>query len=121
MSTEVQYQQFDHDLPTSPFFGNLDQNIKNAIMSLFVSHSSKFSFGSTVELSNDNRETDPNLTGRQEVFISWPSLNASYQYNQQNSFSLFYGKRRGGNACAGGVCYQVLPFEGLEIRLNSRF
>lgn len=121
MSTELQYQQYEHDLPTSPFFGNLDQNVKNVLFSLFVSHSSEFSVGASVELSNDREETDPNLTGKPEEFISWPSLNASYQYNQQNTFSLFYGKRRGGNACTGGVCYQVLPFEGLELRLNSRF
>jgi Family of unknown function (DUF6029) len=121
MSSEIQYQQYNHDLPTSPLFGNLDQNIKNIFASLVFNYSPTFSVGSAVELSNDNSETDPNLTGRQEVFISWPSLNLSYQYNQQNIISFFYGKRRGGNACTGGVCYQVLPFEGLELRLNSSF
>ena len=121
LSSEFQVQQFTFDLPTSPIFGDLDQNIKNAVISIFASQSSKFSIGSVVELSNDNRETDPDLKRKKEIFISWPSFNMSYQYNQHNTFSVFYGKRRGGNACSGGVCYQVLPFDGLELRLNSRF
>jgi hypothetical protein len=121
LSSELQVQQYTYNLPTSPIFGNLDQDIKNAVISIFASRSSKFSLGSVIEISNDNRETDPQLKRNKEVFISWPSFNMSYQYNQHNTFSVFYGKRRGGNACTGGVCYQVLPFEGLELRLNSRF
>jgi len=121
LSGEIQYQQYDHNLPLSPIFGNLDQNIKNIFFSFVLDYSPTFSIGTAVELSNDNRETDPNLTGRPEVFISWPSLNMSYQYNQQNTISLFCGKRRGGNACTGGICYQVLPFDGLELRMNSSF
>jgi len=34
---------------------------------------------------------------------------------------LFLGKRRGGLACTAGTCYQVQPFEGVELRLVSRF
>ncbi len=33
---------------------------------------------------------------------------------------LFAGKRRGGRACTAGTCYEVQPFEGVELRLVSR-
>jgi len=49
----------------------------------------------------------------------WAGGNISYQYNQKHNIILFYGKRRGGSACTGGVCFEVPPFEGLEIKINS--
>ena len=51
----------------------------------------------------------------------WLGMNFSYQYSAAHLISLFYGKRRGGNACTSGICYEILPFEGLEVRLNSIF
>jgi hypothetical protein len=34
---------------------------------------------------------------------------------------MFAGKRRGGTACTSGTCYYVPDFEGLELRVLSRF
>jgi hypothetical protein len=38
-----------------------------------------------------------------------------------NTISMFAGKRRGGPACTSGICYEVLDFEGIEIRLKTIF
>jgi hypothetical protein len=35
--------------------------------------------------------------------------------------TLFMGKRRGGLACTAGTCYEVQPFEGVELRVVTRF
>lgn len=35
--------------------------------------------------------------------------------------TLFFGERRGGQACTAGTCYEVQPLEGVELRLLSRF
>jgi len=115
---EVQYQQFGREYP---FLPEINHDGQNVLLDLSVSHAPDLAFGPSVELSNDPLETDRLLKGDQDVFISWPAVNASYQYDHNNTISLFYGKRRGGNACTGGICYLVLPFEGLELRLNSRF
>jgi hypothetical protein len=34
--------------------------------------------------------------------------------------TVFAGTRRGGRACTAGTCYEVEPFEGVELRLTSR-
>ncbi|HZM28200.1 MAG TPA: hypothetical protein VFB89_12700, partial [Gemmatimonadales bacterium] len=50
--------------------------------------------------------------------VGW---NASARIAERHEATLFLGKRRGGLACTAGTCYQVLPFEGAELRLVSRF
>jgi hypothetical protein len=35
--------------------------------------------------------------------------------------TLFAGQRREGIACTAGTCYVVEPFEGVELRITSRF
>jgi hypothetical protein len=39
----------------------------------------------------------------------------------RHQLRLFAGERRGGPACTAGTCYIVAPFEGVELRLTSRF
>lgn len=51
----------------------------------------------------------------------WLGANVKYQINNSHSIQLFAGERRGGPACNAGVCYEVLDFEGIELRLTSRF
>ncbi|KAA3609927.1 MAG: hypothetical protein D8M58_08205 [Calditrichaeota bacterium] len=120
VSNELQYQQFDVDLPYNNLFGDLDHSVKTFVVNSFISQSRHFSIGASLEISNDPQETD-RLIGGKKVFVSWPSLNASYQYDQDNDITLFYGKRRGGNTCTGGICFEVVSFEGLELSLRSRF
>ncbi len=99
---DIEYQDFIRDL-------SVPHKIINQLASLSISYAPDFSVGFTIE-----RTTDP---GEQRQ--DWIGFNAGYQYSQEHFVSLFYGKRRGGNACTAGVCYQVLPFEGFEFRLTS--
>ena len=71
-----------------------------------------------------DRTTDP-LDPSQEAGRTAPlhlvGWNASARVAEGHDAVLFVGKRRGGLACTAGTCYQVLPFEGAELRLVSRF
>ncbi|MFY0625283.1 MAG: hypothetical protein JXR07_03230 [Reichenbachiella sp.] len=51
----------------------------------------------------------------------YPSFVGTFRPNSKNIITLFAGKRRGGPACNSGVCYNVLDFEGIELRLTTRF
>ena len=80
-------------------------------------YAAQFSFSYAPDLSAGiiyEYTTDPG-----EIFKDWLGYNLSYQYSQHHLISLFYGKRRGGNFCIGGICYEVLSFEGFEFRLTS--
>lgn len=120
-NAEVQYQQFDKDFPEVAGNPSQDYQAKNFLFALSASYGPKFSVGGVVELSNDRESTNRLINKKEDIFISWPALNLSYQYDQNNSVSLFYGKRREGNACTGGICYQVLSFNGIELKINTRF
>ena len=39
----------------------------------------------------------------------------------QNEATLTFGRQRGGRACTAGTCYEVQPFDGVELRIVSRF
>jgi hypothetical protein len=39
----------------------------------------------------------------------------------QNEATFTFGRQRGGRACTAGTCYEVQPFEGVELRVVSRF
>lgn len=82
--------------------------------SLFIG--SKINPSVLVELSND-----PFLLATNEKTVFYPSAGLAYKPNNKNNISLFYGKRRGGPSCNSGVCYNVLDFQGFEIRLLSQF
>lgn len=70
--------------------------------------------------------TDPNITDRKNTnkvedkrhFLAGQIL---YRLNEKNSLTLFAGQRRGGPACSSGICYEVLDFEGVELRITTRF
>jgi hypothetical protein len=83
--------------------------IINRAVLFSLSYAPDLSFGITWENTSDPAEP------RQD----WIGCNFSYQYGQHHLINLFYGKRRGGNACTAGICYQILPFEGFEFRLTS--
>ena len=94
----------------------------NGVVILGVSNSSKLSVSMVLEMSNDPYLTDRPDTGELEAGMRyWPGLEASYRINPTNTLSLFAGKRRGGPACTSGICYEVLDFEGVEIRLKTKF
>ncbi len=103
------------------FNPSANHKVENFYFNFSVSQTPIFSVSASLEMSDDRVETNRNVNGKNDIFVSWPSFDISYLFNQNNTFSLFYGKRRGGTACTGGICYQVQKFNGLELRLNSRF
>ena len=95
-------------------FTRYDEPVQNHVISAGYLFKSKFAFILTTELSNDPFLTD-------EKFIVWPGTDIRYQINNKNTVQLCAGRRRGGPACNAGICYEVLDFYGIELRLKSRF
>ena len=87
----------------------------NSVISVEVGNGSKYSVGSILELSNDPFQLTDNDTR------NWLGFYGRYKYSTNSNFLVFAGQRRGGPACSAGICYEVLDFEGLEIRWNTRF
>jgi len=116
--SEVQWQRFKRD-----FIFNPSQNhfVENRYLNISVNKGPRYSVGIILENSDDPVETNQLGKKKSFTFKTWPAFLATYQYNQQNIFNLFAGKRRGGNACTGGICYRVLDFEGVELSLITRF
>ena len=104
LKTEFEFQTFTR--------GN--DPVHNLAAYLGYTHTSKFSAGIICEFSNDPQIIDT------ESKI-WVGFNGKYKLNNKNTMILFAGQRRGGPACNSGVCYEVLDFEGVELRLTSRF
>lgn len=106
---ETQLQFIDREITETSKFNNL-------YFSYSLIAGTKFSTTLLLEMSND-----PFLLRNTEKYIYYPGVNASYKPSNKNNIILFYGKRRGGSACNSGVCYDVLDFQGLEIRIMSNF
>lgn len=74
-----------------------------------------------------DRTTDPFEVDRPQTFeietgsrAFW-SLHLNARIHNNYDAVLFIGERRGGTACTSGTCYQVLPFQGVEMRINTYF
>lgn len=91
-------------------------HFRNMFFAYSLNIGSKISATALAELSND-----PFLFTDDEKNIWYPGINFTYKPNFKNTIQVFYGKRRGGPACNSGVCYDVLDFEGFEIRITSHF
>ncbi len=112
---DLQYQQFTRSFDPD--------NTANVYAAFSLSFSSEFIISGIVEAS-----TDPQLTDNPRTFTTfeedtrfWVGGNALYKANENNTFEIFAGKRRGGPACTSGICYEILDFEGIELRLTTRF
>jgi len=101
--SEIEVQSFKRE----------NEDVYNLVVFLGYSYKSKFSAGVITEASNDSFIIDS------ENKI-WIGANVKYKLNQKHTLLLFAGQRRGGPACNSGVCFEVLDFEGLELRLSSR-
>lgn len=104
IKTELELQHFLRE----------NQDVYNVALFLGYSYKSKFSAGVITEASNDSFV----ITSDRKI---WIGANAKYKLNRNHTFLLFAGTRRGGPACNSGVCYEVLDFDGVELRLTSRF
>jgi len=80
------------------------------------SRAGQFSASLMMEIS-----ADPFEKIADEEWVFYPAMSCSYTIDKHNSLMLFAGKRRGGPSCTSGVCYDVLDFQGLEMRLVTRF
>ena len=116
--TEYEYQNFTREF----------KNYVNHALTVGYTHTSKLVINLVTEFSNDpdviNGKTTVGKIGSKKFNIIgkfWTGTNIKYQINRKNTIQLFAGKRRGGPACNAGVCYEVPDFEGLEIRLTTRF
>jgi len=104
IKTEIEFQTFDRN----------GVSTQNYIAVAGYSFKSKWIINVVSEFSNDKFLTSKSLK-------SWLGTNVKYQLNNANSLVLFAGQRRGGPACNAGICYEVLDFQGVELRWNCRF
>ncbi len=113
---DVQGQRLRREYTFSP---ELEHHANNMLLGLSFSRAPSLSFGANLEISDDPLETDRLLEEDKYEYKYWPNVFVSYRYNQNHDVYLFAGQRRGGNACSGGICYEVQPFTGIELRVNS--
>ena len=105
---EIEYQHINRE-------GLFPALINNYVLIAGLSHSPKLSFSAVIEMSDD-----PRLVNTKPQRF-WFGADLSYKINRHNTLSVFAGQRRGGPACNSGVCYEVLDFEGVELRFKSKF
>lgn len=107
----------DYSLNTTFEFQALKRQtskIENQVASLAILIKSKTSFYLIAEKSND-----PAIIEMGTKY--WFGGGFKYKIKQNHAIQLFAGERRGGPACNSGVCYEVLDFKGIELRISSRF
>ena len=114
VSLETEAQQIEKT------FGNKDK-VENYYAGLIFSKSTKFSGALIWEFTNDELVADLASTPEVETKQHYIGTSISYKPNHNNTIQLFAGERRGGPACTSGICYEVLDFEGVEIRWTKRF
>jgi len=105
---EIEYQYINRE-------GFSPAKVYNYVLIAGLSHSPKTSFSLVVEMSDDPQLADMNP----QRF--WFGADFSYKIDMHNTLSVFAGQRRGGPACTSGICYEVLDFEGVELRFKSKF
>ena len=66
---------------------------------------------------DDSATTDRIETGTR----TWLAVSLNAAFLDRYEARVFAGRRRGGAACTSGTCYQVLPFNGLEMRFRTYF
>ncbi len=104
LKSEIEMQTFERE----------GVQVYNVLALLGFNYTSKVSVSILAEVSND-----PFITEEDQKV--WFGGNLKYKLNDKNTILLFGGERRGGPACNSGVCYEVLDFSGVELRLTSRF
>lgn len=112
---DFEYQTFTRDFTPA-------HEVKNYVATATVSKAPRLSVGVIWERSSDPLQTDnPRTAAAETKPRHWLGYTLGYQFRNHYLINLFYGKRRGGPACTSGICYEVLDFEGLEVRANFTF
>lgn len=81
--------------------------VRNGYLAMAWSAVETWSIGTTAETTSDGR--------------NWLGGTVSWQSKGAHRLDVFAGTRRGGPACTSGICYEVLDFEGAELKLITRF
>lgn len=98
------------------------EKFTNTYTTVSLSKSPIASLALVLERSDDPAETDdPGTEALEKEPKNWLSVVISYDLKMMHQLSLFAGSRRGGLACVSGSCFEVLPFEGVELRWLARF
>ncbi len=117
LSLDAQHQQIDRG-----FASTVTETFDNSFLALTFSSSPTFSISVVAERSTDSGETDKlNTPDIERSARYWYRIAGAYQINMDHELVFFYGARRGGLACTSGTCYEVLPFEGFEVRWVAHF
>lgn len=112
---DVEYQTFERMFTPN-------ETVKNYFASFTLSLAPKFSAGVLWERSTDAQLADnPQTAALETAARTWLGGSLGYKVNNHHFINSFFGKRRGGPACTAGICYEVLDFEGLEVRWTSNF
>ena len=97
-------------------FSRFDSRATNMLFNFAYNHGSKFTGSILTEYSSDNTVVEQGDSHK-----IWVGGNFKYKPDFRNTFLVFAGTRRGGPACTSGVCYEILDFEGVEVRYTRRF
>ena len=98
-------------------FGTLDFPYNNLYLNLEAHRVPGLSASIQLQRTTDELETGADASGA----TWWWGLNLNAEIRNGHSISVFAGQRRSGLACTAGTCYEVLGFEGVEMRLHNRF
>lgn len=102
-------------------FGN-PADFKDYYTSLSWQHPKGFGAALAMDHTTDPFEADrPNTPEIETGARTFWSLNLNARIGARHDAIMFAGERRGGTACTSGTCYQVLPFKGVELRVNTHF
>jgi hypothetical protein len=111
---DVEGQTFQNDLDYS--------RAGNGYFRIQTVYDSKITFSMIVETSTDPAMTDrPDTKTVETAARIWTGWTLGIRSGSSHQLQFFYGKRRGGPACASGICYEVLDFNGFEFRWKARF
>lgn len=114
LGLDLQYQRAVH-FEDEPSFAN-------AYGALSFHHNRGFGAALVIDHTTDPFEVDRAETFEIETGSrTFYSLNLNARFGTHFDAIIFAGERRGGTACTSGTCYQVLPFKGVEMRLNTYF
>ena len=87
---------------------------RDLLLKAEIARAPSWSWSISLERSTDELESEAT-----EV-VYWLAGGLSWRPSEGQSVSIFAGRRRSGLACTGGTCYEVLGFEGVEVRLINQ-
>ncbi|MGB1890047.1 MAG: DUF6029 family protein [Candidatus Latescibacterota bacterium] len=111
LDLDVQFQDVDRR------FGVSEYPYSNLYLNFAAHRTSGISAALSIERSTDVLATGANPSGT----TWWRGLSLNADLGSNHNVHIFTGQRRAGLACSAGTCYEILGFEGVEIRLHNRF